>query len=278
MGTRPTRRPNGAGPQAQTWVRRVTAHSEAARSADVTTALVIDPDDTLRAALRQLATERALDLCTASPDADPLQAFERHLPDLVIATIGRAADTPATHALRRLHAAMPCRLVIAAEGASSARSARAWADRVLTTPVDAERLGAAIDDVTKDAGPPSARGPATPDGGGRSGHTTGSAHTPFPAAAPLRTGPFVIDGSSRTATCDERPLTLTRTEFDLLLLFVQHDEQVLTREQIVEHVWGDWVGSHHHVDVHLSRLRRKIALTTGRAALPAVRGVGYRLL
>jgi two-component system OmpR family response regulator len=63
----------------------------------------------------------------------------------------------------------------------------------------------------------------------------------------------------------------------LLLLFVQHPEQVRTRQQIVEHVWGEWFGSHHLIDVHLSRLRCKIARATDRAVLPAVRGVGYRL-
>jgi DNA-binding response OmpR family regulator len=98
------------------------------------------------------------------------------------------------------------------------------------------------------------------------------------ASAPVRWGPFFIDASTRLATCDQQDLPLTRIEFDLLMLFVLHPLQVLTRPQIVEHVWGGWHGSHHHVDVHLSRLRRKILRAAGRATLPAVRGVGFRLL
>ena len=95
---------------------------------------------------------------------------------------------------------------------------------------------------------------------------------------PLVSGPFEVDEASRTASCDGHVLHLTRTEFDLLALFVLHPHQVLTREQIVERVWGPWVGSNHHVDVHLSRLRRKVLAASGRSTFPAVRGVGFRLM
>ncbi len=73
-------------------------------------------------------------------------------------------------------------------------------------------------------------------------------------------------------------LELTRIEFDLLDQFTANPNQVLTREQLMERVWGtDWFGDDHVVDVHIANLRKKIASVTDRKVLRTVRGVGYGL-
>ena len=71
-------------------------------------------------------------------------------------------------------------------------------------------------------------------------------------------------------------LDLTRIEFDLLDQFTSTPNQVLTREQLMDRVWGtDWYGDDHVVDVHIANLRKKVAAVSNRKVVRTVRGVGY---
>jgi two-component system response regulator MprA len=76
----------------------------------------------------------------------------------------------------------------------------------------------------------------------------------------------------------ERELTLTRTEFRLLELFMRHPRQVLTRTVIMEHVWGyDFGASSNSLGVYMGYLRRKTEAGGEPRLLHTVRGVGYVL-
>jgi two-component system, OmpR family, response regulator MprA len=76
----------------------------------------------------------------------------------------------------------------------------------------------------------------------------------------------------------ERPLTLTRTEFLLLEMFMRHPRQVLTRSAIFEHVWGyDFGSSSNSLGVYIGYLRRKTEVGEEARLLHTVRGVGYVL-
>ncbi len=71
-------------------------------------------------------------------------------------------------------------------------------------------------------------------------------------------------------------LTLTPKEFDLLQLFLENKNQALTRDQILERVWGfDYYGDLRTVDTHVKRLRRKLGALG--ESIVTVRGIGYRL-
>ncbi|XVV16238.1 response regulator transcription factor [Actinoplanes sp. CA-131856] len=87
-------------------------------------------------------------------------------------------------------------------------------------------------------------------------------------------GPVSLDPARRRATVEERPLTLTATEFDLLAHLLRRPGRVFTREELLAAVWG--YASHAQtrtVDVHVAQLRAKLA---GAAAIiHTVRGVGY---
>jgi DNA-binding response OmpR family regulator len=78
---------------------------------------------------------------------------------------------------------------------------------------------------------------------------------------------------------DGRDIALTATEFRLLLELVRHPRQVLTRETLLQRVWGyDYLGDSRLVDVAVQRLRAKVESDPKRPELIAtVRGVGYRL-
>lgn len=76
--------------------------------------------------------------------------------------------------------------------------------------------------------------------------------------------------------CDDQPVELTRKEFELLLYLMENRGIVMTRDQILCHIWGyDFDGETRTVDVHVRTLRQKLG-DTGRL-IETVRGVGYRM-
>jgi len=90
----------------------------------------------------------------------------------------------------------------------------------------------------------------------------------------LSFGHVRIDIGARKVTVDENPIELTTVEFDLLRALAENHNRVLSREQLLEKVWGgEYFGEMRVVDVHLGHVRQKL----GRDDLIAtVRGVGYR--
>lgn len=94
-------------------------------------------------------------------------------------------------------------------------------------------------------------------------------------AGVFNTGGLSVDASKHEASLDGRDLKLTAKEFDLLALLAQYAGSVVTREQILDHLWGDaFIAVSRSLDVHLTGLRAKLA-TPG--LIVNVRGVGYRL-
>jgi DNA-binding response OmpR family regulator len=96
---------------------------------------------------------------------------------------------------------------------------------------------------------------------------------------PLRAGALQIDSRTRKATVASSELALSRTEFDLLAVFLGSPGRVFERSQLLDAVWGsDVVVGDRTVDVHMKALRRKIEEAGGDPrVLETVRGVGYRL-
>ncbi len=87
-----------------------------------------------------------------------------------------------------------------------------------------------------------------------------------------------LDPATREAFRGERRLQLTRTEFNLLELFLRNPRQVLTRSQIYERVWGyDFGASSNALWVYVGYLRRKLEEAGEARLLQTVRGVGYAL-
>ncbi|GAA3966039.1 response regulator transcription factor [Actinomadura viridis] len=95
-----------------------------------------------------------------------------------------------------------------------------------------------------------------------------------PEATLLRSGDLTLDLRTRRARAGDRTVDLTAREFVLLELFLRHPGQVLSREQILSHVWGyDFDPGSNIVDVYVRALRRKL----GDGCVETVRGMGYRL-
>jgi two-component system response regulator MtrA len=98
------------------------------------------------------------------------------------------------------------------------------------------------------------------------------------AAAALELGPLAIDTAGRTVRRDGEEIALTRTEFDLLVELAQRPGQVLTRDQLLDRVWGyDYLGDSRLVDVAIGRVRAKVERDPANPELLlTVRGSGYK--
>jgi two-component system, OmpR family, alkaline phosphatase synthesis response regulator PhoP len=83
-----------------------------------------------------------------------------------------------------------------------------------------------------------------------------------------------IDTGARAVSVDDQPIELTAIEFDLLRVIAENRGRVLTREQLLEKVWGgNYYGEMRVVDVHLGHVRQKLGVE---GLITTVRGVGYR--
>ncbi len=94
----------------------------------------------------------------------------------------------------------------------------------------------------------------------------------------LTSGDLEIDVSRHIATLAGEPMELTPREFDLLALFMMNRGRALSRDEILDSLWGrDYVGDTRTVDVHVRWLRKKIEPAPGTPKrIVTVRGLGYR--
>lgn len=96
------------------------------------------------------------------------------------------------------------------------------------------------------------------------------------AAAVLTAGPLSLDPDRHEVTVNGEGVELTRREFDLLHYLLQHKGKVLSREVLLDGVWGfDFAGETNAVDVYIRFLRSKIDEAYGIKLIHTVRGVGY---
>jgi two-component system, OmpR family, response regulator MprA len=93
----------------------------------------------------------------------------------------------------------------------------------------------------------------------------------------LTFGDLRLDTRTREAERNGRRIDVTTREYELLLLFVQHPRQVLTREQILDRLWGDASVDSNTIEVHIARLRDKLEAHGEPRLIQTVRGAGYAL-
>jgi DNA-binding response OmpR family regulator len=95
----------------------------------------------------------------------------------------------------------------------------------------------------------------------------------------LTVGKLSINQQQHSAKLSDQTLDLTATEFDLLKHFAKHPDQVFSRAQLLENVWGyHHSGYEHTVNSHINRLRAKLEQNPAQAnIIQTVWGVGYKL-
>jgi DNA-binding response OmpR family regulator len=109
---------------------------------------------------------------------------------------------------------------------------------------------------------------------------TSTPHSPGEPESTNRTiGAVTIDAETRRVFAHDAELTLRTKEFDLLSALAEHPGVVLSRNQLLERVWGgDFSGDTRTVDVHISRLRERLDSAKSGIVIESVRSIGYRLI
>jgi DNA-binding response OmpR family regulator len=222
--------------------------------------LVVEDDNRVMAALRAVLSRHGFEVACAATGEQALEQL-RDGPDVVLLDLG-LPDQDGFKVCRQIRqtSGVPI-IVVTARGDFQSRvhGLNLGADDYLVKPYNAAELIARIHAVTR-----------------RSGATATAAVQPESAPDHLVFGPVRVDPARRTVTVDGRPVTLTRKEFDLLVLLARQPGVVYRREQIISEVWNtSWSGTGRTLEVHVASLRHKLG-TPG--LIETVRGIGYRLV
>ncbi len=226
--------------------------------------LVVDDDAAVRESLERSLRFEGYEVTTAIDGADALDAVGRDQPDIVVLDVmmPRIDGLETCRQLRARGDDVPVLMLTARDGlADRVSGLDVGADDYLVKPFALEELLARLRALTRRAALAArAAGP---------GGVPGSV---------LRYGGVDLDQASRQVTRGERELALTKTEFELLELFLSHPRQVLSRSMIMERVWGyDFGPTSNSLEVFVSYLRRKLEAGGEPRLLHTVRGVGYVL-
>lgn len=87
-----------------------------------------------------------------------------------------------------------------------------------------------------------------------------------------------LNKKTREVTCKDQKVELTLKEFELLLYLMENNNKVVTRDELLNHIWGyDYDGETRTLDMHIRTLRQKLG-EEGGSCIKTIRGVGYRLI
>jgi DNA-binding response OmpR family regulator len=92
---------------------------------------------------------------------------------------------------------------------------------------------------------------------------------------------LILDPDKRTLKIKNENIELTRREFDILLFFSSNRDKVLTKETIIQYIWGEDSNSFGNLDfvyTHIKNLRKKLADKTGKDYIQSVYGIGYKFI
>ena len=92
----------------------------------------------------------------------------------------------------------------------------------------------------------------------------------------IEIGGLKMDTDARRVFFNDREINLTVKEFDVLVLLITHPNKVYSRDKLLSLIWGDsYIGEARTVDVHVSRLRDKLSMVSGKQFIHTKWGVGY---
>lgn len=214
--------------------------------------LIVEDDDSMAAALLAAVKSTGHGATRVARGSDALLIHRDF--DVILLDLG-LPDMDGLDVLRKLRQVTDSPVLILTardDERSVVLGLRSGADDYLIKPVKLVELLARIEAVTRRTN--------------RSGGTK-STH--------IILGELSIDLDRRVVVLAAREVSLTPTEFDLLALLAKNAGSVVTREQILDSLWGDaFMASSRSLDVHLTALRSKLALP---GFIVNVRGVGYRV-
>jgi two-component system, OmpR family, response regulator MprA len=218
--------------------------------------MVVDDKPTLRESIRRALTLEGFEVDTSADGIEALEAIGRTRPSLVILDVlmPGMSGLEVCRQLRMSGDRVPILLLTVRDNVSDrVAGLDAGADDYLVKPFALEELMARVRALIR-------RSSSESDG---------------PAS---EFGSIRLDPTTRQAWSGERQMELTRTEFDLLALFLNHPRQVLTREVVMDRVWGFDPGpGSNTLAVYVGYLRKKLEEHGEPRLIHTVRGIGYVL-
>ncbi len=224
--------------------------------------LFIEDDDAIRLALRLALEDEGYEVVEAHDGASGLVQFGQCQPDVVLLDL-RLPDLSGFEVCKAMRSSstVPIIMVTAqTEAADMVAGLEAGADDYITNPDVPKELSAPIAAVLRRV---------SYESSGDQSHDE-----------VVRFGDLELRRERGVVTKAGEELSLTRTEFRMLCEFAEHADAVLSRDQLLEHVWGyEYLGDSRLVDAHVRRLRLKIEDTPDEPQrIVTVRGLGYRLI
>ena len=211
--------------------------------------LVVEDDRNISDLIRMYLEKEGFDVRIAYDGGKAVEEFDREAPDMVLLDI-MLPGIDGYELLKQIKPTGTPVIFITAKGSVQDRvmGLRAGADDYLVKPFEIVELIARVESVLRRAGK---------------------------CTTVYTLGDVTVDTESMLVTKGGEPVTLTRKEYDLLLLFLQNQNVALFREAIYERVWdSDFMGDTRTVDLHVQRLRKKLGWQT---RLASIHKVGYRL-
>jgi DNA-binding response OmpR family regulator len=223
----------------------------------VPTVVLIEDDAAIRLALERALVRRGHQVRSAGDAMSGLAAVVDSAPDVVVLDLG-LPDVDGVQVLGMLRGVSSVPVIIATARDDEREMVRVLdrgADDYVVKPFSAEQLDARIRAVLRRS-------------------------RPDEPERVLRIGGLTVDREAREAALDERPLELTRMEFDLLAYLAVRAGRVVSKRQLMAEVWRQpYGGADKTVDVHLSWLRRKLGESAAEPRyLLSIRGVGVKLV
>ncbi|NVI91439.1 response regulator transcription factor [Actinomadura sp. BRA 177] len=227
--------------------------------------LVVDDEPAVRESLTSSLEFEGYRVAGAADGVTALDRVEQEAPDLVVLDVlmPRMDGLTTCRRLRALGATMPVLMLTARDMVGDrVTGLDAGADDYLAKPFELDELLARIRALLRRTAM----------------NAAADADADAPAGGVLAFDDLRMDTLTRETTRAGRPVELTRTEYMLLEMFLTHPRQVLTREQILETVWGfDFEPASNSLDVYVMYLRRKTEAGGLPRLVHTVRGVGYVL-
>lgn len=219
------------------------------------TILVVDDEHNIADLVELYVAREGFRVLKAATGADALLYVERDRPRLVVLDVG-LPDIDGLEVCKRLrlNSNIPVIFLTARDSeVDRVLGLELGADDYITKPFSPAELVARVKAVLRRAD-------------GNSGSTT---------AEQLQVGEVAVDLARREVRVHNEPVAFTTKEFDLLQFLAERPGRALSRQQILDGVWGyDWFGDARTVDVHIAQVRKKL---NNAAEIATVRGLGYRL-